>query len=129
MTIHVRNKGHNGEREFCKKLEAVLGRTVARNVDQVRDGGADIIDVPPYAIEVKRQESLNLNGWWKQALSQRTSKCPIAVLVWRQNNARTWNVRIEADYIIKKKMRVEGAWVQVSLETFMEWVGRAPKGS
>lgn len=118
-----RNKGHNGERQIANMLTRELGRDVNRNVDQVRDGGADIIDVRPFAIEVKRCEQLNLTGWWKQALRQRTKKNPVAVLIWRRNNER-WSVRIESRVLVKKKFWRKGYddWVQIDVEHFIDVV-------
>lgn len=118
-----RNKGHNGEREFAKKLSEALGRPVQRNIDQVRLGGADIVEVPPFAIEVKRQEQLSVNAWRKQAIAQTTRDNPIAVLVFKQNR-QPWRVQLDGRWIFKKKIArlspgVE--WVEVSLDWFIRF--------
>lgn len=107
MTIHVRNKGHSGEREACRWLEKNLflrGIHLDRNVDQVRDGGADIISLRPFAIEVKRCESILLNTWWKQALRQRTAKNPIPVLMFRQNR-HAWRFCMNSADVCKKSLK------------------------
>lgn len=118
MSIQVRTKGHCGERQFCKILEEHIGLPVERNIDQVRDGGADIISVPPFAIEVKRQERLLINNWWEQALSQTTKKNPIPVLVFRQNR-RKWRVIVPAKFLCKKGLSKKRMRVEISLEHFL----------
>ena len=120
----VRNKGHNGEREFCHILNEALGITdVSRNVDQVRLGGADITAVRPFAIEVKRQERLNLNAWKAQAIKQTTEQNFVAVLVIRENR-KPWRVFIDARYLVKKRYapKQAGVWLEIDLEYFLEIV-------
>jgi len=65
-----RDKGQRGERELLGLLSGELGTCVKRNLSQTRGGGADCIDVKGYSIEIKFQETLNINAWWSQALSQ-----------------------------------------------------------
>lgn len=88
MSKASRNKGQSGEREVCAILNEALGTSLNRTLDQVRDGGCDII-VGNYAIEVKRCENLSIKAWWLQAVSQgqRLNKTP--VLVYRQSR-NTW---------------------------------------
>ena len=66
--INVKVKGASGEREMCQLLQSILKLTYTpeRNLDQVRNGGTDII-CPPFGIEVKRCEKLALVDWWIQA--------------------------------------------------------------
>ena len=66
-----RDKGARGEREFCLWLydNLQLETVPARNLEQVRRGGADIIDVEPFAVEVKRQERVCRKKWWSQICS------------------------------------------------------------
>lgn len=116
-----RTKGHGGERELCKELTFLLKRQVPleRNVDQVRDGGADIINLRPFAIEVKRQESLNIKAWLKQAKSQATKKNPIPVLFYRQNN-RQWHVMLDINVVARKEFRsIKDHWVTIDMGTFV----------
>jgi len=65
-----RRKGQAAERELCALLSEELGLTVRRNVDQARAGGADILELPGFALEVKRQERLSRPTWWAQAVRQ-----------------------------------------------------------
>lgn len=117
-----RTKGSAGEREICQKLSEALkpAEPFTRNLDQVRDGGADIVALRPFAIEVKRQENLQLNAWKKQAIRQTTNKNPIAVLMYRQNR-RPWVVLIDARAVLKKRFAPvsRGAWVRTDLEGFI----------
>lgn len=65
-----RNKGANGEREVLALLSERLGVTLSRNLSQTRNGGADCVELGRIRLEVKRQERLNINAWWKQAEEQ-----------------------------------------------------------
>jgi hypothetical protein len=58
-----------GEREVCKILGEALGISLDRNLEQTRDGGADIIVNDVWYIEVKRQEKYSIDAWWQQACS------------------------------------------------------------
>ena len=60
MSAMQRTKGAGGERELARLLQEHLGIPVNRNLQQTRQGGADLIDVPGWAIEVKR--AANLRG-------------------------------------------------------------------
>lgn len=119
-----RSKGHNGERELVAEITKAIHvkRPLSRNIDQVRGGGADITSLPPFAIEVKRQEQLNLNAWKKQAIAQATRDNPIPVLAYRQNR-RPWRVCIPAQYLVKKKVLPRGSnveWLEFDFSYFVE---------
>lgn len=70
MSLSQRRKGATGERELFKLLSDELGFVVQRTLDQTRTGGADCIEVPGFAVEVKRQERLSRPAWWRQAVRQ-----------------------------------------------------------
>ena len=53
-----RRKGQTGERELFALLSSGLGFVVQRTLNQSRQGGADGMDIPGWAVEVKRQEAL-----------------------------------------------------------------------
>ena len=89
MSASQRRKGMVAERELCHLLSDELGFVVKRNVDQARKGGADCIEIPGYAIECKRQEKLNRNAWWKQALEQ-ADKCGMEPLVFFRQSRQPW---------------------------------------
>ena len=95
----ARNKGAQGEREFLKIVTELLadrGVTVElrRNYDQTAIGGADCLRLPGVAIEVKRQETLALPSWWRQAIDQ-AQRCEeaIPVLAYRRNK-EPWTILI-----------------------------------
>jgi len=124
--MHVKSKGSAGEREFVRVLEDVFPDTeISRNIDQVRNGGADIIAVEPFAIEVKRCQTLLINNWRKQALTQTTRSNSVPVLVYRQNR-RPWKVQIPVNVIVKKKHRYKHTnahdveWAEISLAYFLK---------
>lgn len=121
-----RNKGHAGEREFCKELTALMSLRIPleRNVDQVRFGGADIISLRPFAIEVKRQESLNIDAWRKQAKSQVSKDNPVPVLAYRQNNKK-WIIEVPWMVLSKKKYSTEyDRWLSMSVIDFCFLAGK-----
>lgn len=89
MGSSQRNKGANGERELAKLLYDRLGVELHRNLDQSRSGGYDIEGLPDFAIEVKRQEKLEVGKWWNQTCEQAEKVNRIPVLAYRQNR-RPW---------------------------------------
>lgn len=123
-----RGKGHNGENEFCKILNVALQpkRRITRNIDQVRMGGADIIAVRPFAIEVKRQETLLLNSWLAQAVSQTTKHNPVPVLAYRQNRKK-WNIMLPSWFVCDESFYMKEAFVSVTLEHFLYIVEQTRK--
>ena len=65
MSKTQRNKGANAEREVVHILEE-NGFPARRG--QVFNGEPDIIcEGLPFHIEVKRQETLKINDWWRQS--------------------------------------------------------------
>lgn len=116
-----RTKGQGGERELCKLLSQLLKleKPLERNVDQTRIGGADIVDLKPFAIEVKRQQTLQINTWLAQAVSQATKRNPIPVLVYRKNGGK-WTVMLPAGVAFKKRFTgAQKEWLTMSLEAFV----------
>ncbi|MCP4552500.1 MAG: hypothetical protein GY834_10775, partial [Bacteroidetes bacterium] len=63
-------KGKDGEREAAKWLACnlKLAKTPERILEQPRSGGFDLL-VPPFAIEVKRDQVLTLRSWWVKLLA------------------------------------------------------------
>lgn len=70
MTAMQRCKGARGERELAGLLREHLGEDVTRNLEQSRQGGADLLGVPGWAVEVKRAARPRLSEWWLQTCSQ-----------------------------------------------------------
>lgn len=104
----AQNKGKQGERDVVNMLKAELFaiiatgdydaqtcnmlRTVAqRNQNQSAVGGGDI-NLFGLSIEVKRQETLNVETWWKQCVLSAIRNGDKPVLIYRQNGKRSWHV-------------------------------------
>lgn len=67
MSKLQRTKGAGGEREIVRMIFDYLGVIATRNLNQTRDGGADI-KLAPYSIEVKRRARLaNVYDWMEQS--------------------------------------------------------------
>jgi 2,4-dienoyl-CoA reductase-like NADH-dependent reductase (Old Yellow Enzyme family) len=120
-----RNKGKRGEREVVKLLQPVVDRVFSarglevpvlyRNQNQSFQGGYDIDGIDWLALEVKRQEQLNINTWWKQTISQ-ASPSEVPVLIYKQNH-KPWKV-IMIGYLDAGTQRVKTR-VEIDLETFL----------
>ena len=61
-----RAKGKGYEAEVRDALKAA-GYQTARNLEQVRSGGADLTPIGPYVIEAKRRARLPFLAWMEQA--------------------------------------------------------------
>ncbi|AUR88754.1 hypothetical protein NVP2117O_76 [Vibrio phage 2.117.O._10N.261.45.E9] len=97
------NKGKRGEREIAKILQTAIDEvydglelegcrpSISRNLNQARSGGFDLAGLPWLAPEVKRQEQLNINGWWKQTTRQAEAAGAEPVLLYKQNHKK-WQV-------------------------------------
>ena len=91
-----RSKGQRGEREVAKILSEELGFSIKRILDQTREGGHDL-DIPGYAVEVKRGENISLPA----AIRQVTRSALAAgidnwAVVYRANNS-PWRVVLSTD--------------------------------
>lgn len=64
------SKGKEGERELTRLLREHLGATVVRNLAQARQGGADLLGIDGWAVEVKRAARPRLSEWWLQTCAQ-----------------------------------------------------------
>lgn len=100
-----RNKGQRGEREaaaLIMKWSAEVVDTlrdygydvedvkVERNLNQTRVGSGgsyDLVGIEWLALEVKRQETLNVNAWWAQTVKQ-CGEDQEPLLMYRQNNQK-----------------------------------------
>lgn len=94
MTAMQRRKGQVGERELFGLLSEYLGAIVKRRILQVREGGCDSLDIPGYAIEVKRHETLNLKSWWAQTVNQAEMEKRKPILFYRQSR-QPWRACID----------------------------------
>lgn len=97
MSKSSRDKGQRGEREVFALLSDELGFVVTRNVDQCRLGGADCLNLPGFAPEIKRREMLAKPTWWKQAVAQ-GQKLGREPIVWYRRNRQPWRALIVDAY-------------------------------
>lgn len=120
-----KNKGRIGEREIINLLQPIVDEQyklysslqiplLERNLNQSNKGGYDIIGLDWIALEIKRQETLQLKQWWAQTIQQaKIYQKP--VLLFRQSN-KPWQVLIEATI-------GHGVFIpaQISIDSFLEW--------
>jgi Holliday junction resolvase len=91
-----RNKGAGGERELARLLADELGAVVTRNLVQAREGGADLLGVDGWAVEVKRAAKVTralLRGWWAQAETQAQAAGARPALAFREDRG-PWLVAV-----------------------------------
>lgn len=127
--INPRTKGAGGEREICDMLNAIILEEadergivietppVQRNQNQTAVGGCDLVGTYNFAIEVKRQETLNVETWWKQCVESARKLGQIPILIFRQNR-KSWRV------VCFTKIEFNGffSWTrgEVELESFLK---------
>lgn len=118
--INARNKGASGEREFCRWLYQNLNAPMpTRNLEQVRSGGSDIIDIYPFYFEVKRVEKISTHSWWAQvtkSVRMAVNDDLIPIVAFRQNH-KSWEFLIPATEI-----GIEKGHLRVTETTFLRWI-------
>jgi len=133
--VHAQNKGKAGEREVANLLRheiyllmhkhqyddatlAALNNVVQRNQNQSAEGGGDIT-LFGLALEVKRCETLEVEKWWRQAVTSANRNGDVPVLIYRQNR-KPWRVvmtgEIGLDDVSQYRCRVT-----IDLEDFQKW--------
>lgn len=142
--VNIRDKGQRGEREIATLLNGIIYQvavelgfseedclkavtTVQRNQNQTAVGGNDLTNCFGMSIEVKRQEQLSINTWWKQCVASAARGNELPVLIWKQNR-KPWRVQTWANLYFTDNARMR-AVVQFDVDTFKiwfaEWVKRA----
>lgn len=91
--INSRNKGATAERDVANLIQPVVDKVyqakgwepprVERNLEQVRRGGGDLVNILKHLIEVKNQSTLNIKSWWGQAKRQADGTDMEPVLVYK----------------------------------------------
>lgn len=104
MTINSKQKGARGEREVAEILRK-YGFEARRSAQYCGNTGdaADITTNLPYHIEVKHQETLQIDKWWEQATHDAKDKTPI--LVFRKNNQK-WRVVMDFEKFLELNEKV-----------------------
>ena len=133
MGINIRAKGANGEREVATMMNDIVERVckeeglplppkpvIQRNQNQSAVGGSDLTNPFGYAIEVKRQETLAVNTWWKQCEVASAEFGGTPVVIYRQNGKRKWNVVMYAFLPVWKSTGYVKARVTVDWDDFAQ---------
>lgn len=136
MPNPAKNKGSGGEREICDMLNPLVnsmrevdGLTVLnvqdypfqRNQNQTAVGGSDITNPYQLDIEVKRQEALSVNTWWKQTVEAANRSGGIPILIFRQNRKK-WRVIMMGGIPVRNGNGWHcNARVEISIEDFRIW--------
>jgi hypothetical protein len=89
----ARAKGQRGERELFALLSDLLGFVVRRKASN-RKGEPDGIDIPGWAVEVKRSEQPKLTEWWRQTETQAAAIGRRPVLFFR-GNRQPWRAMVD----------------------------------
>lgn len=135
--VDIRAKGQNGEREICDMLNGRLYLNLQkrkmplptvpvfqRNQNQSAVGGSDITNKLNLSIEVKRQEQLSVNTWWKQCVAAAERSEEIPVLIYRQNK-QSWRVVtiVQIPLFNPQRNQVGHTWAraEIDLDSFLHW--------
>lgn len=138
--INIRQKGASGERQLAKELNDIVNALlpkygikvpekpiIQRNQNQSAVGGNDLTNAFGISFEVKRQEQLSVNSWWKQCCAAAAKNSEFPVLVYRQNHGG-WHVVMHVWVqlpvgSIAMMVRAEVSWPDF-LQWFHNWVER-----
>ncbi len=97
--INSRTKGRAGEQEIARVLREALGLEITRNwAEQAFHGGADIIGVDGWCIEVKRAKRYS-DDWWKQTVAQADSIGDKPVLLYRLDR-KQWVAEVRGKDVV-----------------------------
>jgi len=134
--VNIRTKGATAERDICKALNGVLqkvmGRlnyppdeieaaanSIQRNQNQTAVGGKDLTNTFGLAIEVKRQESLSINTWWKQCEAAAKRNNEIPVLLYKQSR-KPWKCIMYMGMTNEHEV-LHTARAEVDFDNFLEY--------
>jgi hypothetical protein len=135
VAINIRAKGQTGEREIADMLNYIVYKlmkelkfpeqeclkgisTIQRNQNQSAVGGNDLTNCFGLSIEVKRQEQLSVNTWWKQCITAADRNNEMPVLIYRQNR-KSWHVRTYGWINVSNSKHIQTV-VEIDLDTFKE---------
>lgn len=132
MTINIRQKGQEGERELQRALEPIVRKVMSelgmplpvkpiiqRNQNQSAVGGSDLSNTFGLCIEVKRQEQLSVNTWWKQCTTAATENNEHPVLVYRQNGKK-WKA-VTHVWLSLPSGALFGVRAEMDFDSFLAW--------
>jgi hypothetical protein len=117
IAMNGRAKGRAGEQQMCRWIAEHLNLNAERNLEQTRDGGADIV-VHPFSFEVKRVENLDVDGAWHQCAVASKVNGHEPVLAFRKNR-EPWKFAVSARHI-----ELDVGYVIMNERTFKRWALR-----
>ena len=130
--INSRTKGRAGEQDVAKILREELGIEVKRNwAEQAHHGGADLVGVDGWSIEVKRSKKYS-KKWWGQSLNQSLTASEhndeyiAPVLIYRLDR-QEWKVEILASEVIME-LEHEDDIITMSLTAWIKIVRERMNG-
>jgi hypothetical protein len=133
-SINIRQKGANAERDLAIELNAIVNLVlkergfpmpakpiIQRNQNQSAVGGSDLTFPIPIALEVKRQEQLSINTWWKQCEVAAQEFGGVPVLIYRQSR-KPWTVVMYVDIPVGSAAHLTKVRATLSFEDFKAWL-------
>ena len=120
MGINIRQKGAEGERQVMKIMNDIVQEVrvvnglekhvtmdlpFQRNQNQSAVGGDDLTNPFGLSIEVKRQEALSINSWWKQCVKSALRTQGLAILIFRQSHQK-WRIMLPGTIPISRNIVV-----------------------
>jgi len=140
MGINIRTKGQEGEREVAKLLNGIVAAVRSesnlpayatndelfqRNQNQSAVGGSDLSCPMPLEIEIKRQEALSINTWWKQTVASAERTQGIPILMFRQNHKK-WRIMMYGEVPLlpdtfNRYLALPQCRVEIDPDTFKRW--------
>lgn len=133
MGINIRVKGASAERDIAIQLNTIINKIllekgvtditnanyfVQRNQNQSAVGGNDLHNTYGFGIEVKRQEALSINTWWKQCTKAAFEANEVPVLLYRQTR-KPWKCIMEG-YAGLPNSQFKNCRMEVDFEVFLE---------
>lgn len=133
MSINIKTKGANGEREVAEELNLIIHTVYAklempmltvpmiqRNQNQSAVGGNDLTNVLGLSIEIKRHETLSIGAWWKQCCKSAERNDEIPVLIFRQNY-KAWRVILNTQLTVPDSSKHVIVRSEIDWDTFKYW--------
>lgn len=132
MAINIRVKGASAERDIANQLNAIINKIllekgikdltnanyfVQRNQNQSAVGGNDLNNTYGFGIEVKRQEALSINTWWKQCTKAAMEANEVPVLLYRQTR-KPWKCIMQG-YLGLPKGQFGNCRVEIDFDVFL----------
>ena len=130
MSNMAKQKGKRGEVQASTHLGNILSKHLGskegglfrpdgshRVWADVQAQSGDIVSIPGLSIEVKRQETLNVAMWWRQAARQADNLGAIPVLMYRQNR-KPWRFCLPAYLLV---LGADG-YIEMDESVFASWL-------